>query len=199
MAGDETDAADAEIQGLQKRIGELREELAAARRRRPPEPVADYALTAWDGSAVRLSELFGTKRDLVVVHNMGARCPMCTLWADGLNGVRAHLEDRMAFAVSTPDTPDVQRAFAESRGWTFRMLSTRGTTFAKDLGFEGERDGEPFPWPGLSVFRRREDGGIERVASDGFGPGDDYCAMWSVMSLLPDGQGDWWPRLSYAR
>lgn len=198
--GDEStaDPVQAEIEGLQERIRALRGELEEARRRRPPQPVRDYELTASDGTPVRLSELFGEKQDLVVVHNMGSRCPMCTLWADGFQGQREHLEDRCAFVVSTPDAPDVQRAFAASRGWTLRMVSTQGTSFARDLGMEGDgKDGKPFPYPGVSVFRRTDDG-VVRTAWDWFGPGDDYCSMWSLMALLPDGQGEWWPKLDYA-
>ena len=187
---------DAEMDDIRKTVREGRERLAALRRERTPEPVEDYALGV-PGGTVRLSELFGDKQELVVVHNMGRRCPMCTTWADGLNGVTHHVEDRMAFAVSSPDTPDVQAEFAASRDWRFRMVSTAGTSFAKDLGMEGEHEGKPFPYPGLSVFRRTADGGVERLDHDFFGPGDVYCVVWSLLDLLPDGQGDWWPKLSY--
>lgn len=70
---------------------------------------------------VRLSDLFGRHEDLMVVHNMGSSCPGCTLWADGYNGVHHHVVTRAAFVVSSPDPPDVQEAFAASRGWRFLM------------------------------------------------------------------------------
>jgi predicted dithiol-disulfide oxidoreductase (DUF899 family) len=159
--------------------------------------VEDFELTTKEGEKVRLSRLFGEKEDLVVVHDMGRSCPTCTTWADGLNGLRAHLEDRLAFVVSTPDEPATQRSFAAERGWSFRMVSTAGTSFADDLGFAGEHEGKRMLYPGLSVFRRAEGGGLVRVARDWFGPGDPYCALWPIMDLLPHGQGDWWPRLNY--
>jgi predicted dithiol-disulfide oxidoreductase (DUF899 family) len=196
--GDDKDPVQAEIETLQQQILELRTQLSEARRSRPPERVQDYVLTTSDGDPVRLSELFGDKEDLIVVHNMGSACPMCTTWADGFNGQRAHLEDRAAFVVSTPDPPERQREFAASRGWTMRLVSTQDTSFARDLGMEGDgKDGKPFPYPGVSVFRRIPDDGVERVSWDFFGPGDDYCGMWSLMMLLPDGQGDWWPKIRY--
>lgn len=188
---------DAEIQAHGKTLREAREKIAALRRERTPDPVQDYELTGSDGAPVRLSELFGDKQDLVVVHNMGRRCPMCTTWADGFDGVARHLEDRMAFVVSTPDAPEDQREFAASRGWRFRMVSTKGTSFAKDLGFEGVHEGEPFPYPGLSVFGRLEDGSVVRRDWDFFGPGDEYCVVWAFLDLLPGGQGEWWPKLAY--
>ncbi len=80
-----------------------------------PETTPDYEFAGQYGT-VRLSELFGDKSDLFVIHNMGRGCPYCTMWADGFNGVLPHLEDRAAFVVSTPDAPDVQRGFAEARG-----------------------------------------------------------------------------------
>lgn len=191
------DEIDEEIQQLGKVVRDARARIAELRRERAPEAVRDYSMTRSDGTPVRLAELFGDKRELIVVHNMGRRCPMCTTWADGFNGVQHHIRDRMAFVVTTPDPPEWQTEFAAERGWRFPIVSTQGTSFAKDLGFEGEQDGEPFPWPGLSVMRKRDDGTVERLDYDWFGPGDLYCVVWSLLDLLPDGQGDWWPKLSY--
>ena len=96
-----------------------------------------------------------------------------------------------------PDAPQDQREFAASQEWRFRMVSTQGTSFAKDLGFEGEQEGKPFPYPGVSIFARGQNGGVVRRGSDFFGPGDEYCVVWAFLELLPGGQGDWWPKLSY--
>ena len=41
---------------------------------------------------------------------MGRGCSYCTLWADGFNGLRHHFEDRAAFVVVSPDTPEQQKA-----------------------------------------------------------------------------------------
>jgi predicted dithiol-disulfide oxidoreductase (DUF899 family) len=119
---------------------------------------------------------------------------MCSMWADGLNGLVAHLENRAAFVVSSPDTPQVQRDFAASRGWKFRMVSVAGTSLAADLGF---LDAKGDPWPGMSVLRRGDDGRITRVGKTSFGPFDDFCPMFHVLGLFPEGQADWWPKLRY--
>jgi predicted dithiol-disulfide oxidoreductase (DUF899 family) len=182
-----------EVRALHEEIKSAKARLAAASRRAAYiGAVKDYGFQSPDG-ARRLSELFGAKRDLVVVHNMGRSCPYCTMWADGLNGLAAHLSDRAGFALTSPDAVDVQREFASSRGWRFPVLSTAGTTFANDMGFE--RGGSAMP--GYSVFARDDDGSISRVGAGVFGPGDDYCAIWPMMEQMAGGQGGWEPRYTY--
>ena len=183
---------DAEIETAYGGIRKLRERIAALRKERPPEPVKDYAFPTGDGTA-RLSDLFAGKSDLMVIHNMGSTCPMCTLWADGFNGILPHLMNRCAFVVSSPEAPAQQAKFAKSRGWRFRMVSTQGTGFAKDMGFE---DPKGAPWPGVSVFRRDAAGNVTRVGCAEFGPHDDFCPMFHLNSLFPGG-GEWWPKFTY--
>jgi predicted dithiol-disulfide oxidoreductase (DUF899 family) len=175
-----------------RQISDLRAKMREAQAAAEPEEVSDYVFANSAGS-VRLSELFGASPDLIVIHNMGASCPHCTLWADGFNGIYAHLENRAAFVVSSPDTPEVQKRFAASRSWRFPMVSHNGTTFAADMGYRS-RDGG---WlPGVSVFRR-EANRILRVSDTRFNPGDDFCALWHIFDLLPGGAGDWQAKFSY--
>lgn len=175
-----------------RQIAAIREKMRAAQAAVEPQEVQDYVLETVDGPE-RLSTLFGDKDDLIVIHNMGTSCPSCTLWADGYNGIYAHLADRAAFVVASPDPPQAQRKFAESRGWRFPMVSHQGTSFAADMGYRGDNG----RWlPGVSVFRR--DGGrILRVSDAGASPGDDFCALWHILDLLPDGAGGWRPKFSY--
>jgi predicted dithiol-disulfide oxidoreductase (DUF899 family) len=172
-------------------IAELRKKMRALQQEIEPEEVADYAF-ATPGGTVSLTALFGDQDSLFVIHNMGASCPYCTLWADGFNGVLRHLENRAAFVVSSPDTPETQEKFKASRGWRFRMVSHRDTSFAADMGYRGEHGF----LPGVSVFQRR-DGKILRVSDTGLGPGDDFCSLWHFLDLLPEGSAGWRPRFSY--
>jgi predicted dithiol-disulfide oxidoreductase (DUF899 family) len=182
-----------QLTAYRKRIASLRRRMRAVQQKMVPEPVDDYVFTSTKGP-VRLSQLFGTKRDLIVIHNMGTHCPNCTLWADGYNGLYPHLASRAAFVVASPDAPAVQRRFARSRGWRFPMASHQGTTFAADMGYRA-RDGG---WlPGVSVFRRTRDG-IVRVSDTGFSPGDDFCPAWHFLDLLPGGRAGWEPKVRYA-
>jgi predicted dithiol-disulfide oxidoreductase (DUF899 family) len=174
-------------------ILEVREKVRAVQAELEPEEVEDYAFATPEG-AVRLSDLFGDKDTLFVVHNMGTGCIYCTIWADGLNGVIGHLEDRAAFVVSSPDSPAKQQEFARSRGWTLPMVSHAGTSFAQDMGYRSD-DGY---LPGVSVFRR--DGTkVLRVSDTMFGPGDTFCAVWHLFDMIPEGAGDWQPRYSYGQ
>lgn len=179
------------LSDYRRRIKGLREEMRQVQAEVEPEPVDDYRFRT-RGGEVALSELFGGKDTLFVIHNMGKGCNNCTLWADGFNGVLQHLQDRAAFVVSSPDDPETQQAFAASRGWRFRMVSHQGSSFAADMGYG--RDGKC--WPGVSVFRR--DGGrIVRVSDTGFDEGDAFCAVWHFLDLLPEGKAGWAARRQY--
>lgn len=174
------------------RIAALRTEMRKIQDEIEPQAVGDYRFSTTEG-AVHLADLFGDKADLFVIHNMGASCPYCTLWADGFNGVYHHLADRAAFAVSSPDAPAVQKRFAEGRGWRFPMVSHQGSSFARDMGYRSDEGN----WmPGISVFRR-DDGRLVRVSDRGMGPGDPFCAVWHFLDLLPGGAGDWQPKFKY--
>jgi predicted dithiol-disulfide oxidoreductase (DUF899 family) len=95
--------------------------------------------------------------------------------------------------VSSPDAPEIQRAFAAGRGWRFRMVSHAGTSFAADMGYRSEQGG----WrPGISVFRR-EGQKILRVSDAVWKPGDDFCTVWHFFDLLPGGAAGWAPKFSY--
>ena len=184
------------VRTLEREVYRAKARLTAARRKLPAETVSDYVFEGHDGKPLRLSAAFRDKDDLLVVHNMGARCPMCTAWADGFDGVARHLEDRCALLVTSPDSVKVQKAFHKKRGWRFRMASAAGTSFARDMGYE---DAEGRPWPGVSAFHRAPDGTITRTGTSAFGPGDDFCPIFPLVDLLKDGQGEWWPQLVYAR
>jgi len=181
-------------------IAILQEQMRALQAAVEPEVVDDYQLTGWDGP-VRLSELFGDKRDLIVIHNMGVGCSSCTMWADGFNGVYDHLASRAAFVVSSPNAVGVQKAFAADRGWRFPMVSHAGTPFAADMGYRRHGvdafDDSLGGWnPGISVFRRDGDT-IVRVSDTELGPMDSYCLVYHLFALVPGSDPKWSPRYKY--
>ena len=170
---------------LYQRLANLEAEIATTRRQLVETEVPDYQLTGRDGP-VRLGQLFGEHDRLIVIHNMGFACPYCTMWADGFNGLLPHIEERAAFVVVSPDDVARQAEGAAERGWRFRMVSGRGSSFTKDMGFETD-DGSPKP--GVSTFVRAPDGTMRRHDSAPFGPGDKFCAVWSFVDLLPQAEG----------
>lgn len=178
----------------EKDLARQKAKVLKLRRKIAGEKVEDYVLRDKGGKAIKLSSLFGKKDDLILVHNMGKHCRWCTLWADGLNGVQHHLNSRASFAVVSNDKPDVMKKFADSRHWTFKILSGADSPFAKDMGYMHD-DGSP--QPGVSAFHREKDGTIVRTGHTWFGPGDDFCAVWPLFDLLQDGVDSWEPQYKY--
>lgn len=178
--------AEEELRRCQNTLVQLRKQLA--------RPITqEYIFAGPQNTPVSFSSLFGAQQDLVVIHNMGASCTYCTLWADEFNGVLPHLQDRTAFVVISPDAPEAQQRFAEERGWKFFMVSSQGTTFREDMGFQTTEG----VLPGISTFHKSSDGSIASVASDFFGPGDSYNGLWHIFDLLHDGSNGWEPHYRY--
>ena len=185
-------------------IGVARAEIRALQAKAPRQEVADYVLAGWDGP-VLLSELFGDRRDLILIHNMGTGCSSCTMWADGFNGVYDHLASRAAFVVASPNPVAAQKQFAKSRGWRFPMVSYEGSQFAEDMRFRRRgldgcyaADEAMGGWnPGVSVFRR-ENGRIWRLSEADFGPWDSFCLVYHLFDLVPGLEPHWAPRYRYA-
>ena len=189
----------AAMEAKRREITALQGEMRALQAAIEPQPVTDYRLTGWDGP-VRLSEMFGDRRDLIVIHNMGVGCTSCTMWADGFNGVYDHLASRAAFVVTSPNPVEVQKAFAAGRGWRFPMASHAGTSFAEDMGYRRPGQGADSHggwWPGVSVFRRENDG-VVRVSDTELGPMDSFCPVYHLFDLIPGADQSWEPKYTYA-
>lgn len=185
--------ASKKIEDYRRQITAIRKDIRAAQAEVEPQAVADYTFQTLDGT-VSLAALFGNHDDLMVVHNMGSSCPGCTLWADGYNGIHHHVITRAGFAVSSPETPQAQHEFAQSRGWKFRMVSHHGNTFAADMGYRAENGA----WrPGISVFKRDGER-IVRVSDAAWSPGDDFCTLYHLFDLLPTGAAGWRPQITYS-
>lgn len=182
-----------DLKKAERELEKARKKVIKLRRARPRQLVQDYVFKDHAGRPVRLTQLFGDKKELILVHNMGTHCRYCTLWADGFMGLVKHLENRAGFAVESADAPAKQKVFYASRGWNFKMLSSAGTDFKREMGFA---DSQGNPEPGVSVFEKKN-GKIYRTAWDGFGPGDDYCTAWHFFDLLPGGAKNWEPQYRY--
>jgi predicted dithiol-disulfide oxidoreductase (DUF899 family) len=171
------------LQKIQDEINDSRKKYIKLISKLAKMDVQDYTLKDPDGKDVKLSEMFGDKENLILIHNMGKSCSYCTLWADGFSGITYFMEKKAAFVLVSPDTPEVQKEFADSRGWKFKMYSGAGTTFIKDMGFLTDAGSY---WPGVSVFHKDNAGKITRISKDFFGPGDFYSSPWHFFDLLPE-------------
>ena len=178
----EVEKAEKKLQKIQNEISESRKKYIKIISKMAKMDVQDYTLKDPDNKDVKLSEMFGDKENLILIHNMGKSCSYCTLWADGFSGITYFMEKKAAFALVSPDAPEVQKEFANSRGWKFKTYSGAGTTFIKDMGYLTDAGSY---WPGVSVFHKDADGKITRISTDLFGPGDFYSSPWHFFDLLP--------------
>ncbi len=178
------------IATLEKQINDLTAELFKERAAAEPEPVSpDYSFETANGPA-SLSDLFGDKNELVLIHNMGKSCSYCTMWADVLESNRRHIETRAALVLVSPDPADIQQKLASARGWTYRMATDASREFTSAMGFWTEENGW---WPGASTFRKNADGSIVRTGKAIFGPGDAFCPPWHFFSMLGVDEESWTP------
>jgi predicted dithiol-disulfide oxidoreductase (DUF899 family) len=176
----------------EQRVREETQKLLAMHRDHPGRKIQDYTLRMAQGLR-QLSTFFGAKNELLLVHNMGKKCSHCTLWADGLVGFTAHLQDRAAFLLVNGDEIKIQTEMAKSRGWNFPMASTQETTLFQDLGFHASAGGDE---AGVSVILRDADGVLWQKTKADFGPGDLFCSLWNFIGLLPSHQ-EWSPKNQY--
>lgn len=181
----------AEIAKLEMRIMKLNGKLQALKKSYVGPEVPNYTFATQSG-AVSLLDLFGDRDRLLIIHNMGQGCRYCTLWADGFNGFLPHLENAMSVVLVSRDDPELQRRFANSRGWRFRLASHGGGDYIREQTvMEGQNN-----MPGAVVYQREGDV-IRRRNAAIFGPGDLYCAMWSLLGLAGLGEEDWTPQFDY--
>jgi predicted dithiol-disulfide oxidoreductase (DUF899 family) len=180
-----------EISELEQRIFELTAKLNILRKQSTGSGVPNYTFATLQGET-SLLDMFGDHQQLLLIHNMGQGCRYCTLWADGFNGFLKHLESVMSVVLVSKDAPELQRRFANSRDWRFRLASHGGGDYIREQSVsEGAEN-----MPGAVVYERDGDK-ITRKNDCVFGPGDIYCSMWSLLALAGRGDGDWTPQYAY--
>ena len=171
----------------EKDFTRLRDELAAKRRAMPWLRIdKNYRFDGPEGQGLALADLFGGKRQLIVYHFMFAPdwetpCKSCSFWADGYDGVTAHLAARDTRLVAVSRAPRTKlEATARRMGWTFPWYSSDESDFNYDfhVSFRPEEVvGGAIRYnfapttttmtdlPGVSAFIREPDGAIYRSYS----------------------------------
>jgi predicted dithiol-disulfide oxidoreductase (DUF899 family) len=212
---DELLAAETALKDQRERVAELRRRLGPGTKletdyvfREGPADLSENDPSAFFDT--RLSSLFvDGKDDLVVDHLMFAPdaergCPMCSMWADGLDAVAHHLSDKVNFVLVARTKLENLRAWGQQRGWRrLRLLSSADNDFNPDLGVEISPDRQ---LPAFSVFTRDANGDVyHRYTTEGsleerhHRAMDLYSPVWNVFDLLPGGRGDWFPKHFYDR
>jgi predicted dithiol-disulfide oxidoreductase (DUF899 family) len=180
-----------QINDIEREIFELTAKLNELRGQSQGVEVKNYGFETLNGPTTLL-DLFAGQDKMLLIHNMGQGCRYCTLWADGLNGFVPHLESAMSLVLVSRDTPELQRRFANSRGWRFNLASHGGGDYIHEQTVvEGEDN-----MPGAVVYERKGDV-IFRKNSCVFGPGDLYCPIWNLLAMGGMGEQGWTPQYKY--
>ncbi|MCG8588763.1 MAG: DUF899 domain-containing protein [Proteobacteria bacterium] len=201
-----------ELHDAEIALRDQRERVAALRRALPQDGVIENQTfeELCDGVRlpVTLSDLCPEPgRSLVLMHFMYGKqqqtpCPMCTLWADGYDGIVPHLQQRVDFAVLVAGDAGAFAEYGRQRGWShLRLLSAADSDLKRRLGFETE---EGQQHPGVSIFRRSESGDLihayslcAMLGSGEFRGMDLLSPLWHFLDLTPEGRGDFMPRKRY--
>ena len=137
-----------------------------------------------DDGPLTLSDLFGPRRQLIVSHFMFAPewekpCKSCSFWADGYNGIIAHLAQRDTALVAVSRAPlEKLKARKRQMGWSFPWVSSGDGDFNYDFSVSfrdgdsenatynyGPKHGSMTDLPGISAFVKGDDGGVHHTYS----------------------------------
>lgn len=171
----------------EKELTRLRDAVSAERRALPWLEITeayefDGPVASEKAGTRSLSDLFEGRNQLLVYHFMygpdwGAEgCPSCSFWADNFDGIQVHLAHRdTSFAVVSRASVEQIAGYQRRMGWGFDWYSSERNEFNLDLGVtiteEQEQRGDGTynfgtqtagagEHPGISAFRRTEDGRI---------------------------------------
>ena len=130
----------------EKELTHRGDELARKRRELPWVPVEkDYRFETEDGPKT-LAGLFGGRSQLLVYHFMfgppyDAGCPVCSSIADTLAPQAGHLKARDTTLLLASRAPlERLQAYRERMGWGIDWVSSGGSDFNRDLGFQYTED-----------------------------------------------------------
>lgn len=195
----------------EKALSRLRDDLARERRELPWVRIDNaYAFEGPDGH-LTLPDLFDGKSQLLVYHFMMGPdweegCPSCSFWADNYNGVDVHLAHRDTALVAVSRAPLARiEAYRKRMGWTFRWVSSAGSDFNYDFGVSFDPaqrvEGEPNynygsttfggdEAPGLSAFRRGDDGAVYHTYSTYSRGLDVFNGAYQMLDVTSKGRDE---------
>ena len=194
----------------EKQFTKLRDDLSRERRELPWERVdKPYIFEGPDG-AETLADLFAGRRQLIIQHFMfdpdwDAACKSCSFWADGYNGFFVHLEQRDTTFIAVSIAPLAKlTAFKERMGWTFKWVSSQGSSFnhdyqVSDTPEEKAQDQSCYNYrldrargerAGISVFYRDDNGAIFHTYSCYARGLDMMNATYHYLDLTPKGRDE---------
>jgi predicted dithiol-disulfide oxidoreductase (DUF899 family) len=204
-------SARTQLLAKEKELTRLRDELARERQALPWVRLEhDYVFEGPSGKEA-LSSLFGDRSQLVVYHFMFGPgwkegCPSCSLLADHLDAVVAHLSAKDVSLAVISRAPYAEIAPFQARmGWRFHWVSSRGTEFNRDYNVSFSKEevakGDAyynfgmngFPneeAPGISVFYRDEAGAVFHTYSTYARGAEPLLGVYQVLDMVPKGRNE---------
>ena len=195
----------------EKAFTRQRDELSLQRRKLPWVKIEKaYQFQGPDGT-LSLSDLFDGRSQLAVYHFMfhpdwTEGCRSCSFWADNLNAVAPHLQQRDVSLAAVSRAPlEVFLPFKQRMGWSFPWYSSFDSDFNSDfkVSFTPEEidQGEveynfgttPAGMeeaPGLSILFRDQQGEIFRTYSCYARGLDALNSAYQVLDLVPKGRDE---------
>lgn len=200
-----------QLLAAEKELTQQRDSLARRRRELPWLQLdKPYRFETASGPAT-LADLFGKHSQLLVYHLMfapdwDAACKSCSFWIDGFSGVLSHLAQRDVSVVAISRAPLAKlQAYAKRMGWTIPWASSAGSDFNYDFGvsftpetiasgdavYNYARTKRVGPeQPGISVFRKAEDGTLFHTYSTYSRGIDALNPAYQLLDLLPKGRDE---------
>jgi len=187
------------------------DDLAALRRSMPKFRLTnEYEFEGVDGK-VSLSQLFGRHSQLIIQHFMfspdwQAGCPSCSFWADGIEPVVIHLNQRDVSFVAVSRAPlAILAQYKQRMGWSFPWVSSANNEFNFDFAVAPSPDEEKTgtmqynyedtkvgsaEFPGMSVFSRDSDDNVYHCYSTYARGLDHLNAAYAYLDLTPKGRNE---------
>lgn len=204
-------AARTELLAEEKAVTRAQDALAARRRALPMVPVPEYVFEGPDGR-VRLAEVFGGRRQLIVYHlmwqwDLDEGCPGCAGVLDEIGGLALLPGRDTAFAAVSRGPWERLAGYHAGHGWPFPVLSSFGSDFNYDFHASLDADiapvrynyrsakeqalaGHPLPdeQPGVSVFWRDDDDAVFHTYSAYARGIDPLRGAQALLDLTPLGR-----------
>jgi predicted dithiol-disulfide oxidoreductase (DUF899 family) len=206
----EWNAARKALLDKEKSFTRARDELSATRRALPWEKIEDYVFDGPNG-AVKLSDLFAVRSQLVIYHLMfnpewNAACKSCSFWADNFQNIIVHLNARDVSLAAVSRAPLAKlEAFKQRMGWGFTWVSCGAEGgFNRDFGagFTKEELAQPGnnynygtrrfggeDAPGVSVFAK-DAGGLYHTYSTYARGLDMLNGAYHYLDIVPKGRDE---------
>lgn len=195
----------------EKTLTRQRDAVTKARQELPWVQLEEDYVFEGESGPVRLSDLFGSCRQLIVVHFMFGPdweegCKSCSFWADQYDALLPHLKARDISLVAVSKAPLYKlQAFATRMEWGFPWVSARDNSFNEDYQVSFGPNHRPediviynyretqFPAneaPGISVFVKEDDDTIYHSYSTYSRGLDIVNAAYSLIDLTPKGRDE---------